>query len=185
MQTFKKALLLWAASSVGQGGMSNRNRPVDLGHPPSCGAHELCWHFEGHFNLALFPCWCHVPVKTTYVKSEVALKISPHPHNFVFWYDPSVFFLSLKVFSFLRWFLWGAHLPLWERVPGGIPMVATLPEAPSFTEMVWMAESEPWAWIGRGALLVLSVILSGCLFNICSFRGFSLSCSLKVFWMSG
>lgn len=184
MQTFKKVLLLWAASSVGQGGMSNRNRPVDLGHPPSCGTHELCWHFEGHFNLALFPCWCHVPVKTTYVKSEFALKISPHPQDFAF------LIRSFCFLSFSKGVFWDAFCGVLTShygrgFLGGSPWWPPCQKHPPSLRMVWMAESEPWAWIGRGALLVLSVILSGCLFNICSFRGFSLSCSLKVFRMNG
>lgn len=65
-------------------------------------------------------------------------------------------------------------------------MVATLPEAPSFTVNGLNGSVSPERGVvERGALLVLSVILSGSLFNTFSFRGFSLSCSLKVFQMNG
>lgn len=41
-----------------QGGTCSRNRSVDLGHRPSCCVYQLCWQFDGNFNLAVFPCWC-------------------------------------------------------------------------------------------------------------------------------
>lgn len=61
-------------------------------------------------------------------------------------------------------------------------MVAILPEAPLFTENGLNGSMSPErGLVERGALLVLS----GSLFNTFSFRGFSLSCSLKVFRMNG
>lgn len=48
---------------LGQGTMCSRNRSVDLGHPFSCRAHELHWHFEDNFNLALFSYWCQCCIK--------------------------------------------------------------------------------------------------------------------------
>lgn len=118
---------------LGQGGTCSRNRSVDLGDCPSCCAYQLCWQFDGNFNLALFPCWCLCYIEDNIWWKQSFFESLPS--------SPRILLLdNIPLLSFSKCFiflLWDASVGCWlpmmvRQLLGGSSVVAILPEATCF-----------------------------------------------------